>query len=212
MNPTIDIKKILDLHRKWLFSEDGGERANLQDANLQGANLQDANLQGANLQGAYLQGANLRGANLRGANLQGAYLQDANLQGANLQGANLQDANLQGANLQDATGSELALAMASHLPEGPFHAWKKCQNETIVKLLIPEDAERSHGTERKCRASKAVVLEVIGADEGVSIYDGTTRYRVGETVIPDGWDTDRWNTCGQGIHFFITRLEAEAYQ
>lgn len=27
----------------------------------------------------------------------------------------------------------------------------------------------------------------------------------------DAWDEDRWNTCGHGIHFYITRLEAEAH-
>ena len=192
-------------------------RANISRANLSGANIYRSNLSGADLSGADLSGANIARANLSWANLSwadlpGADLSGANLSGADLSGANLSRADISGANLKNCKQSGLALAMTSHLPEGPFHAWKKCCNEVIVKLLIPEDAERSHGSERKCRASKAVVLEVIGADEGVSIHDRTTRYRVGETVTPDGWDTDRWNTCGHGIHFFITRIEAEAYQ
>jgi hypothetical protein len=81
----------------------------------------------------------------------------------------------------------------------------------LIKLLIPEDAKRSHGTERKSRASKAIVLEVIGAKVGISSYDPNFTYTKGQTVNPDGWDEDRWNTCGQGIHFFLTRLEAEVY-
>ena len=89
-----ELDKILQSHQKWLAGEDGGSRADLQDANLRGANLQGANLRGANLQGA-----NLRGANLRGADLQGADLQSANLQGANLRGANLQGADLRAANI-----------------------------------------------------------------------------------------------------------------
>jgi len=64
-----EIKDILDLHRKWLYSEDGGERANLYGANLRDANLRDANLRGANLRGADLRGADLRDADLRGADL-----------------------------------------------------------------------------------------------------------------------------------------------
>jgi hypothetical protein len=36
-------------------------------------------------------------------------------------------------------------------------------------------------------------------------------YTVGKTAKPDGFDEDRWNTCGQGIHFYITREEAEAH-
>ena len=80
----------------------------------------------------------------------------------------------------------------------------------LVKLLIPENAKRSHGCERKCRAEFAEVLDVIGAEVGISIHDGKTEYRKGQMVYPDGWDEDRWNTCGQGIHFYLTRLEAEA--
>jgi uncharacterized protein YjbI with pentapeptide repeats len=83
---------ILDNHAKWLRG-DGGERANLSDADLRRAdlrraNLSDADLRGANLRGANLSGACLRGANLRGANLSGANLSRANLSGANLSGAN----------------------------------------------------------------------------------------------------------------------------
>jgi uncharacterized protein YjbI with pentapeptide repeats len=104
---TTKLKKILDLHAKWLRGENGGVRAELQDVSLRGANLQGASLRGANLQDASLQRADLRGANLQGANLQGANLQDASLQRADLRYANLQDANLQRAdlryaNLQDA--------------------------------------------------------------------------------------------------------------
>ena len=102
-----ELDKILQSHQKWLAGEDGGSRADLQDANLQVADLQDANLQvadlrGANLQVADLQDANLRGADLRAANLRGADLQAANLQVADLQSANLRGANLRGADLQGA--------------------------------------------------------------------------------------------------------------
>ena len=61
---TKKIKRVLDLHCKWLAGEETGERANLQGANLQGANLQRADLREANLQGANLQRADLREANL----------------------------------------------------------------------------------------------------------------------------------------------------
>ena len=82
----------------------------------------------------------------------------------------------------------------------------------IVKLRIPEKARRSHGASRKCRAEYVTVLEVFGAAKGVSIHDKTTEYIPGKTVKANGWNEDRWETCGRGIHFFITRLEAEAYE
>lgn len=49
-----ELRKVLDLHEKWMRKESGGIRADLQDADLRGAYLR-----GAYLQGAYLQGANI---------------------------------------------------------------------------------------------------------------------------------------------------------
>ena len=59
-----EIKKVLDLHKKWLKNEQGGEKANLRGANLSEANLREANLSGADLSWASLSRANLRGADL----------------------------------------------------------------------------------------------------------------------------------------------------
>ena len=206
--------------------------ANLQGANLRGANLQGADLRGANLQGADLYGANLRGANLRGANLRGANLQGANLRGANLQGADLRGANLQGADLYGANLrgadlyganlyganlrgakniSDIGAAQTVLLPAGNLVGWKKCCNNVIVKLLIPQKARRSNSTGRKCRAEYVQVLRVYGAEVGISTHNNLTAYRKGETVKCDQWNEDRWTECGGGIHFFITRAEAEAY-
>ena len=184
-----------------LFTYDG---ADLREAYLREANLSGANLRGANLSGADLIGANLREANLSGANLSGA-----NLRGANLSGANLRGANLRGANLESAYGIKGTYVA----PEtGGFTAWKKCKNAVIVKLRIPAKAKRSNATGRKCRAEFVKVLQVFGAKEGLSMHDnGKTVYRKGETVHCDTWCEDRWTECGGGIHFFMTREEAENY-
>jgi len=166
----------------------------------------------SNLRDADLSGANLSGADLRGANLSGADLRDANLRDADLRDANLSDANLRDADLRGAENSEKALAAIQFIPEtGQFEGWKICLEGVLVHLLIPADAKRSHGAERKCRASHVFVLEVIGADEGKSSRDYVT-YRKGETVTADSWDEDRWNVCSHGIHFFLTKIEAENYE
>ena len=52
------LKTILEAHGKWLAGN-GGERADLCNANLRGANLCDANLCNANLCDADLRGADL---------------------------------------------------------------------------------------------------------------------------------------------------------
>jgi hypothetical protein len=76
-------------------------------------------------------------------------------------------------------------------------------------LLIPQKARRSNATGRKCRAEYAKVLRVFGATEGISQYDDKVVYHKGETVRCDTWNEDRWTECGGGIHFYLTRIEAE---
>ncbi len=181
-------------------------RANLADANLAGANIAEANLAGANLADANLAGANLADANLARANLA-----DANLAGAYLAGANLAGAYLAEAYLADVKNADFAIAQTRILPDGDLIGWKKCMQGVIVKLRIPEAAKRSHAFGRKCRAEYADVVEVIGADVGISKHDSSTEYRVGQRVIPDRFDENWAEECSSGIHFFITRLEAEVY-
>lgn len=194
-------------------------RTALEEAVSRGADLAAAYLAAANLAGAYLRDANLRDANLRGANLAGANLAGANLRGANLAVANLAGANLRGANLAGAKHAEIAIAKTRILPdEGSVVGWKKARNANgpvIVKLSIPDSAKRSHGAGRKCRASKAKVLSITNLDgvqvgEAHSLRDSTFKYRVGEVVEPtEPFDTNMWDECSSGIHFYITRLEAE---
>jgi hypothetical protein len=197
------------------------QSANLQNANLQNANLRDADLQSANLRDANLRGADLQGADLRGADLQSANLRGANLLGADLRGANLQSANLLGANLlgADLRGakniSDKANAETSILPDsGPFVGWKKCRDGVIVQLAVPSKAARSNATGRKCRAEFVKTLKVFGADQGVSQYDASVIYapgRITRCSEKSPWNPDRWVECGGGIHFFLTRYEAEHY-
>ena len=133
---------------------------------------------------------------------------------ANLSGANLSGANLSGANLSWASGLFAPMACPS---VGAFVAWKKCRDDLIVKLLIPEDARRLSATGRKCRCDKAEVLEIQnldGTNAGTTAYsthNGNFAYVVGQTVTPDSFCGDRWQECSNGIHFFITREEAVRY-
>ena len=201
-------------------------------ANLHGADLSYANLHGADLSYACLHGADLRGADLHGANLCGANLHGANLCGADLRGADLRhadlcDACLHGADLRDANHVELSIAKTSILPdESDIIGWKKAYVDdtmppkpVIVKLLIPADAQRSNGTGRKCRASTARVLDLQDKQgnslppdtTALSGFDADFTYKKGETVHVENFDTNRWNECAPGIHFFITRIEAVAY-
>ena len=125
--------------------------------------------------------------------------------------ANLSGANLSGANLSDAKDADLAIAITRILPDGDLIGWKKCDAGVIVKLRIPEAAKRSHAFGRKCRAEFADVLEVIGGEVGISKHDGKTEYRAGARITPDSFDENWVEECSHGIHFFISRIEAENY-
>ena len=201
--------------------------ANLRYADLSDANLRDADLRGANLRSAELRDADLSDADLRYADLRYASLFHTNLKGADLRYADLSDANLSDADLHRAYDVQLSIAKTSILPdEGDIIGWKKAwtDNETpltpvIVKLLIPSDALRSNATGRKCRASTARVLDLqdkqgnsLPSDTtAYSSYDADFTYKKGETIHVENFDTNRWNECAPGIHFFITRIEAVKY-
>ena len=233
----LELKDILEKHFLWLREDPNGERANLRGADLRRANLRRANLcradlsvadlSKADLSGAILRKADLSGANLRGVNLCGADLREAdlrwadlsetilcraNLNGANLSGSNLSESNLSRANLHESKGVNYPM----NCPEkGSFIGFKLVRNCLIVELEITEDALRSSATGRKCRCSKAKVLSITNVDgtesninSARSLWYPDFVYSVGETIEVPNFDTNRWNECAPGIHFFITRQEA----
>ena len=191
----IQLAEILKKHKLWLVDDDNGERAYLSRANLSRADLSRANLFGANLSGADLSGANLSGADLSWANLSGADLTEADLFGA-----------------------KKAPFIPYACPAvGSFIGYKKASGH-IVELEILSEAQRLSAAGRKCRCDKAKVLSIQNLDGTISERksvasnrDGNFIYTVGEIVEVKDFDTDRWNECSTGIHFFINRQEAVDY-
>ena len=194
----------LGLAVKWA-RENG---ADLRGADLRGAYLRGADLRGADLRGAYLGDANLGGADLRGAylgdaDLRGAYLGDANLRGADLRGA-----DLRGAYLGDA--KNLKLPPFQIPQEGELVVWKKLAGGKLCKLRIPPDAKRTASViGRKCRAEFAEVIE--GSGSSWRGLENDIEYAPGKTVRPDSYDDNPLVECSNGIHFFLTKEEAEAW-
>lgn len=89
-------------------------------------------------------------------------------------------------------------------------------SEVIVTLEIPKTAKRSSAFGLKCRASEAKVLKIEDCDgnelkKAYSIFKSSFVYRVGKTVTVKDFDTDRFNECAAGIHHFMKREDAEAY-
>ena len=213
--------------------------ADLRGADLSGADLSGTNLRGTNLIGADLSGCNLgcadlSGSNLCRANLSCAYLYMANLSrtilsysdlsNADLCCADLSASDINGADLRgaDLSGADLSGAKNINCPiscpeKGSFIGFKKA-NGMIVELEIPSDSLRSSATTRKCRCSKAKVISITNPDGSPSnvtsvpsSWDSNFIYTIGDIVEGTDFDTNRWNECAPGIHFFITRQEAVNY-
>lgn len=214
------------------------------DTNFLGASLVNADMQNASLKNSIFTSANLHRANLkcvlapsadfRSANLSSADFTCANLIDANLKNADITHANFSGAHftektcLDDVTVDNFTSFFHMQCPEeGSFIGWKYAHfndcgpsmvgGYCIVKLEICADALRSSATSRKCRCSKAKVLEIQTLDGDVvknataySSFDYDFVYKPGE-IVESEFDPNRWQECAAGIHFFITRAEAVNY-
>ena len=125
----------------------------------------------------------------------------ADLEGANLEGANLRRANLEGANLRGANLPHFQICPE----EGSFICYKKVQG-AVIKLEVPSKAGRTSSlVGRKCRAEFVKVLEGSGKSGRGGVY------KEGEYYYPDSYDDDIRVECTHGVHFFMTRKEAEKW-
>ena len=129
-------------------------------------------------------------------------------------------ADLSGAYLSGAKDDDKTVWPAFFtVPEvGAFIAWKKLQGGVIAKLEIPAKAKRTSSlVGRKCRAEYVKTIALYNAagkslkGPGPGLHDVTVKYAVGKITLPDEYDPDPKVECAPGIHFFITRREAESY-
>ena len=180
----MNIKEILDKHKKWLLGEDGSERADLRDAALRGANLRGANLCGADLCGANLCGADLCGAknidSITWSICTAFYPLQCPEKGA-----------------YTAYKKAHGLIVELEIPADAMRSSatsRKCR-ASKARVISITDVDGNPG-----------------GDSVASDYDSDFVYRVGETVEVPNFDTNRWNECAPGIHHFITRGEAVQYE
>ena len=101
------LKRVLELHARYLKGQTGGRCANLQNMDLSGGMLDKVDLRTAQASGARLPDASVRLANLSKADFFGAHFERADLRRADLRGTDLRGAffvetRLAGAVLEDA--------------------------------------------------------------------------------------------------------------
>lgn len=103
------------------------------------------------------------------------------------------------------------------LPSNPFipgpmylpHSASK-EDEVIVTLEIPRGAVVFSINGHKCRTNKAKVIAIDGADKAMSL-NYQTSYYVGDEFTIYNFNCVYNKECAEGIHFFLTREEAEKY-
>jgi hypothetical protein len=87
----------------------------------------------------------------------------------------------------------------------------------LILLKIPSQAKRTANLKnRKCRAQFADVLWIQGGNHIIVHSDGLgkgklTEYKVGKRVFSDIYCDDIRVDCSHGIHFFLTKEEAEEF-
>ena len=202
-----ELKTILEQHKLWLDSnEKEGKRVDLRRADLRRANLS-----GADLTWAILSGVNLTGADLTDADLRYANLRYANLTDANLTGADLTHADLEYANLTDAILDEKEQCRKGIVLTEPMIGYKNSNEWEIITLEIPIGAKVFSINNNKRRTNKVKVIDMQGETELSSIHDIDFKYHVGDEIDIIDFNENYNVECGEGIHFFLTREEAEKY-
>ena len=176
-----EIRKMLENHKKWLFNESGGIRANLR-----GANLREANLRGADLRGA-----NLYEANLRGTENIPTYVcplvcpEEGSFIG-------FKKAIIFNSDILDDSHVIVKLKVLENAKRSSATTRKcRCSEAEVISITS------LNGNYSLTKAFSA--------------FNPDFMYEVGKIVAVDNFDENRWNECSTGIHFFITRDEAVNY-
>ena len=187
-------------------------------SSFQGVVLNGVDFTGSSVENALFDGCPMKGACFQDANMKTASFRYCDMRKCNIKGADLYGAVLEYADLTGIISDEKTKWFRLHCPEkGAFLGYKKCFNNRLVQLLIPADAKRTSATLPSCRCSKAKVLTIKSFDfkeeydEAWSRVDENVIYRKGEWVEVKDFNEDRWQDSTTGIHFWLTREEAEAY-
>lgn len=187
-------------------------------SSFQNTVLNHVDFENSSVENALFDGCSMKGANFKNAKMVTASFRYCDMRECNIEGADLFGAVLEFANLEGIVSSEETKWFRLRCPEkGAFLGYKKCVNDRMVQLLIPADAKRTSATLPSCRCNKAKVLTIKSFDfqenfdEAWSLVDENFIYKKGEWVEVKNFNENRWQDSTTGIHFWMSRAEAEAY-
>ena len=214
-----------------LFNKDDHIAAYIDGCSFVDCSLSSASFRHTTIKHCYFYNSNLSRARFGSAdmdtvNLERCSLRNVNFDAARLQSVRFENCSLRNAYFEDSNMMREVTTNHPQLPQGELEGWKLLCGGTgehdcypvIARLRIPRDAQRVQPVVGyKCRAS-FVITEELFYPEGIkgspsvhASYDRTTVYRVGEWTVSDRYDDNPFVQCSHGIHFFLTRKEAEDY-
>jgi hypothetical protein len=182
--------------------------ADLTNEDFSGLDLSNINFYGADLEGSLFSRAKLNKTNFSRAFLAGSDFRNTNIKNAILSNAN-------GITYCKFSRRGKKYIVSKHfaVPKGKLVGYKKIQNicrdkNVICTLEIPAKAKRIKTLAGKCRAEYAIVRK----GNGYSFYQNSFIYKEGSVVKPEKkFNDDSFVECASGIHFFLTKKEAQDY-
>ncbi|KRK65338.1 pentapeptide repeat-containing protein [Companilactobacillus tucceti DSM 20183] len=200
------------------FTTENLSNRNYNNVRFKNVDFSNADLDGIDLDNCLFVNCNFSHASLKNASLIGADLRGCDMSYSDISGANMFHSMLEDADLTGIVSNDATQYFRLHCPEkGAFLGYKKCFDYRIVKLLIPADAKRTSATANSCRCDKAKVMTIDDMytddiyQDAISYVDPNFVYRVGHMVVAKNFNPNRWDDSTGGIHFWMTRKEAEGY-
>lgn len=195
----------------------------LVNANFEGANLKNADFSCANAWSASFNESNCKDTVFLSANLTEASFEGADLDGASFAQANLTEANLQDTNIITAEFDNTVGIYPVCPDTGGFAGWTIGEdeegNEYLVEIQLPWSALRNSGTTRRCRANGMYIngitpigesLEEDECPDSVKLKNRDFKLSLGEALIDENFETDRFKVSSTDLYFYITKEEALA--
>ncbi len=183
------------------------------NADFRSANFRYTDFRYANFRYADFRSADFRYTDFRYADFSYADFSSADFRYTDFRSANFRYTDFRSANFRYADFENSLFNYRILSEEGKIIGWKKAK-DSIVKLEIDCKTAVGGMVGRKCRCMKAKVLEIKDfegnkLEEANSNYDSSFIYKVGKTVKVEDWNKKPYLECEKGIHFFITKQEAE---
>ena len=211
-----ELKEKIALHKLWLKDSPKGKRLVLKGYDLRECNFSYSDFSYSDFRNSDFRHSNFSDCDFSNCDFRNCDFRNCDFSYSDFRNSNFRHSNFSDSNLTNIITNEWTLCYHLACPEeGSFTGYKKAHN-MIVKLLITEDSLRSSATSLKCRCSKAKVISITDKEgnehnEVASDYDSTFIYKKGEIIEVKDFDTDRWNECSKGIHFFINKQIAINY-